>query len=549
MNLVSPQLPCVAVKFPFAKRALACALSLMVGLSTPAWAKRAGEIEGLSGELFYQILLGELNLREGSPNLGLSLLLDAARKTNDAELFSRSLDVALQVRSGEGALAAASAWSRAYPQDRKANNQLLQILIVLGKVNDTLEPLRKEITLAPEADRAQIISLIPRQYARVSDKNAAANTVAQALEPFLNQRDTAAVAWATLGRMRLLQNDKPAALQALERGFKADGKSLHAALLALELMSQQVEAAEPMLQQALARQTTPDLAMAYVRLLIEQQRYEPAQSTLEGITKQYPQFGDAWLVLGSMQFEQGQESQAELSLARYVALAQKQPSANTSKGLLQAQSRRAELLARHGKLTEGRALIANLPSSNQEEQRNKLLTEVQLLRDHQQWQAAYDLLGTLKNADNDLLYEQAMLAEKLNKLDDMERLFRLIIERDPGYYNAYNALGFALADRNMRLAEAKQLIVKALALAPDDPYITDSLGWVEFRLGNLAAALMHLQKAYDIKADAEIGAHLGEVLWQLKRTDDARRIWQESLKLAPDNDTLKETLKRLQPKL
>ena len=129
-----------------------------------------------------------------------------------------------------------------------------------------------------------------------------------------------------------------------------------------------------------------------------------------------------------------------------------------------------------------------------------------------------------------------------------ERLKKLIQLR-PDNAHAYNALGFSLADRNVRLQEAKELIVKALSFAPEDPFITDSLGWVEFRLGNLTAALLHLQKAYELRADAEIAAHLGEVLWRLKRQDDARRIWQEGLKLAPDNETLKETLQRLQPKL
>jgi tetratricopeptide (TPR) repeat protein len=172
-----------------------------------------------------------------------------------------------------------------------------------------------------------------------------------------------------------------------------------------------------------------------------------------------------------------------------------------------------------------------------------------LLRDHRQWQAAYDLLAKAQSQDLDVLYEQAMLAEKLNLLDEMERLLRRIIEQDPNHHNAYNALGFAFADRNIRLPEAKQLISKALSLSPDDPFITDSLGWVEFRLGNLTAALLHLQKAYELRPDVEIAAHLGEVLWRLKRSDEARRIWQEGLKLAPDNDTLKDTLQRLQPKL
>jgi len=200
-------------------------------------------------------------------------------------------------------------------------------------------------------------------------------------------------------------------------------------------------------------------------------------------------------------------------------------------------------------MAQARELIAKLPADNAEEQRSRLLAEVQLLRDHNQWQAAFDLLAANSGDDIDLMYEQAMLAEKLHRIDEMEKLLRAVIAKNPSYYNAYNALGFSLADRNLRLPEAKQLIVKALTFAPDDPFITDSLGWVEFRLGNLTSALSHLQKAYKDRADAEIAAHLGEVLWRMKRQDEAIQIWREGLRTSPNNETLQETLQRLKPAL
>jgi tetratricopeptide (TPR) repeat protein len=289
--------------------------------------------------------------------------------------------------------------------------------------------------------------------------------------------------------------------------------------------------------------------MSYVRVLIELGRYPDATQQLQTITRKDPKLADAWLVLGSLQFEQGQDKEAEASLARYANLATQKPTENTTRGLTQAQTRRAALLARQGKMREARQLIAQLPASNAEEERNRLLAEVQLLRDHRQWQAAFDLLKAQSSEDADLLYEQAMLAEKLNQVEEMEKLLRSVIAKNPSYYNAYNALGFSLADRNLRLNEAKQLIVKALTFAPEDPFITDSLGWVEFRLGNFNAALMHLQKAYKTRQDAEIAAHLGEVLWVLKRQDEAIKVWREGLDIAPNNETLQETLQRLKPAL
>jgi tetratricopeptide (TPR) repeat protein len=545
------------MKFPLsAARLWALRLALIAAASCalPIHANAQGsekvQNSAMTGELLYEILLGELNLRLGEPAAGFSLLLDAARKSNDVQLFDRAVDIALKARSGDGALMAARAWSQAWPQDRKANSQVFQILVALNQVNESLEPLKKELLLAPEADRDNAINLIPRHYARVTDKKRATSVVELALEPYLSKNNTtSAAAWTTVGRMRLASNDLNGALDAVRKGQAADAKASGPSLLALELMGRKVAEAEPLVQLALKRQDNTDLAMSHVRVLIELGRYDEAATQLQAITRKDPQVAEAWLVLGSIQFEQGQDKEAEASLSRYVDLASKAPSDNNTRGLTQAQTRRAALLARQGKLLEARQLIQQLPAKNADEQRSRTLAEVQLLRDLRQWQAAFDLLSTQSGEDIDLLYEQAMLAEKLNQLEEMERLLRAIIAKNPSYYNAYNALGFSLADRNMRLAEAKQLIIKALTFAPDDPFITDSLGWVEFRLGNLPSALNYLQKAYKARADAEIAAHLGEVLWQLKRTTEAIQIWREGLKIGPTNETLQETLQRLKPAL
>lgn len=545
------------MKFPLsAARLWALRLALIAAASCalPIHANAQGsekvQNSAMTGELLYEILLGELNLRLGEPAAGFSLLLDAARKSNDPQLYDRAVDIALKARSGDGALMAARAWSQAWPQDRKANSQVFQILVALNQVNESLEPLKKELLLAPETDRDNAINLIPRHYARVTDKKRATSVVEQALEPYLSKNNTTgAAAWTTVGRMRLASNDLNGAIDAVRKGQAADNKASGPSLLALELMGRKVAEAEPLVQLALKRQDNTDLAMSHVRVLIELGRYEEAASQLQAITRKDPKVAEAWLVLGSIQFEQGQDKDAEASLSRYVDLVSKAPSDNNTRGLTQAQTRRAALLARQGKLLEARQLIQQLPAKNADEQRSRTLAEVQLLRDHRQWQAAFDLLSTQSGEDIDLLYEQAMLAEKLNQLEEMERLLRAIIAKNPSYYNAYNALGFSLADRNMRLSEAKQLIIKALTFAPDDPFITDSLGWVEFRLGNLPSALNYLQKAYKARADAEIAAHLGEVLWQLKRTTEAIQIWREGLKMGPTNETLQETLQRLKPAL
>ena len=137
-----------------------------------------------------------------------------------------------------------------------------------------------------------------------------------------------------------------------------------------------------------------------------------------------------------------------------------------------------------------------------------------------------------------------MAAERADHLDIMEELLQRLIKLNPDAGHAYNALGYSMADRGVRLPEAKTLIEKAVQLSPDDAYIQDSLGWVHFRMGNVREARKILEAAYKKRPDAEIAAHLGEVLWTLGERDSARRVWREGIRLDADNETLKKTLKR-----
>jgi tetratricopeptide (TPR) repeat protein len=504
----------------------------------------------MNGEMLYEILVGELNIQQGQPLVGFSLLLDAARKSNDSQLFGRAVEIALKERSGDGALMAARSWSQALPQDRLANLNLLQILIALNKTSETLEPLKKEIALTPQSERNAAIRVVPRYYTRISEQKAATEVVQKALEIYTQNPDTASAAWSAIGRMQMMSSNLSGALQSCQKAMVSASKvDISAPFLALELLGRGVKESEPLVLQALRTQDRPDFPMAYVRVLIEAKRYPQAAEQAQSITQKFPTHAEAWLLLGSLQFEQGQDKQADASLQTYIGMAQKTPSENTQRGIMQAQSRRASILAKQGKLKEARSLISQLPATKDEEVRSRLMAELQLLREFRQWQAAFDLLSQHAGEDLDLLYEQAMMAEKINRLEEMEKLLRTIITKDPSYFNAYNALGFSLADRNVRLKEAKELIVKALTLAPGDPFITDSLGWVEFRLGNTSQALALLEKAFKDRADAEIAAHLGEVLWQLKRESDAIAIWRQGLDIAPTNETLQQTLQRFKPGL
>ena len=538
------------MKFLLAPAVLSLALigTLSVAQTSPEIPEAPVANSGMNGEMLYEILVGELNIQQGQPLVGFSLLLDAARKSNDAQLFARAVEIALKERSGDGALMAARSWSQVLPQDRLANLNLLQILIALNKTSETLDPLKKEIAFSPFSERNAAIRVVPRYYARVTDSKVAAEVVQKALDSYTANTETASAAWSAIGRMEMLNANLTGALQSAQKSMAANIKAdVSAPFLALELLGRGVKDAEVLVTLALANQDKPDYPMAYVRVLIEAKRYPQATEQVQSITQRFPTHAEAWLLLGSLQFEQGLDRQADASLQTYIGLANKAPSENTQRGIIQAQSRRASILAKQGKLKDARLLISQLPAASEEDMRSRLMAELQLLREYRQWQAAFDLLAQHAGEDLDLVYEQAMMAEKLNRVEEMEKLLRTVISKDPSHFNAYNALGFSLADRNVRLREAKELIVKALTLAPGDPFISDSLGWVEFRLGNTIQALALLERAFKDRADAEIAAHLGEVLWQLKRESDAIAIWRQGMDIAPTNETLQQTLQRFKP--
>ena len=540
----------------------------------------------MTAQIFYEVLVGELTLRTGDPGSSYALILDSAKRTRDPQLFQRATEIALQSRSGEAALVAARAWKQALADSRGARRLVLQILIALNRLSETVEPLRAEIAATPQIEKPVLMNVIARNYARANDKKLAASVVEQALADELKTPATAAPAWAAIGRVRLAAGDNAGALEAAGKGMQADPASEAPAVLALELVDANQGQAEPLLKRYLdSPKASPDVRMGYARELAQDRRYAESSSQLVILTKQQPDLPEPWLLLGTLQAQAKQDGAAESSVKRYIALSEKQGDGeDRSRGLTQAyfvlaqtaerrkdfpaaeawlakidnpedltatQLRRATLLAQQGRLAEGRQLIRALPASTADQRRQKTMAEVQLLRDTKHYQEAYDLLAQTSAAspdDADLIYDQAMVAEKLNRMDDMERLLRRLIAMKPDNQNAYNALGYSLADRKVRLDEARTLIQKAVQLAPDDPFIADSLGWVEFRMGNNQEATRILEAAYKQRPDPEIAAHLGEVLWVSGQRERALVVWKEAVQADAENETLQETLKRLRVK-
>ena len=534
----------------------------------------------LDAVLFYQILLGELNARQGSPGSGFSILLDAARKTRNPALFQRAVDMALQARSGDAALQAAQSWKREIPTAIEANRYVLQILLALNRIEEAGKALAVSIHELPLDEQPGAIASVPRLFGVVQDKQLAADVVEKALTQALNHPRTSASAWTTVGRMRRDAGQISRAVDAATKGHAADPKATGPLVLALSLMVSANSSLKPMVDAAMKTDVVPELRLGYARTLLTLQLSAEAVGQLMQLNAKHPDFAEGWLIHGLVLQENGQLPEAEKRLEKYVDLIVNSKTPEHQAGLAEAlmalaqiaqkngqleranqwlarmpagadpiklASRQADLLAQQGRLDEARRVLAQIKPANAEQARRKVLTQSFWLREHREAQAAYTLVKAAldnKPDDTELLSELALICEKLKRVDEMEALLRQLMAKAPQDAHAFNALGYSLADRNIRLDEAQQLIEKAVQLSPQDAYIQDSLGWVTFRQGKHKEALAILQAAYKSRPDAEIAAHLGEVLWTTGQTREAGTIWREGLLLKADNETLVETLKR-----
>jgi tetratricopeptide (TPR) repeat protein len=570
----------VCMKFWFR---LAVLSSCVVG----AWAQPAApapaptpQPSALDAVLFYQILLGELNARQGSPGSGFSIILDAARKTRDPALFQRAVDVALQARSGDAALQAAQTWKREIPSATEASRYVLQILLALNRIEEAGKALAVSINELPLDEQASAIASVPRLFRAVQDKAQAADVVEKALAQAFSQKSTSAAAWTTVGRLRREAGQIAQAIDASLKGHAADSQATGPLVLALGLMTSTDSPLKAMLDQAMTTEVEPELRLGYARSLVRLQMYPDAIAQLVQLNSRHPAFAEGWLIHGLVLQENGQLPEAEKPLEQYVRLIASNKTPEHQAGLAEAlmslaqiaqkrgqleranqwlnqmpagadpiklASRQADLLSQQGRLDEARRVLAQVQPANAEQAQRKVLAQSQWLREHREVQAAYTLVRAAldkKPDDTELLSELSLVCEKLKRYDEMEALLRRLMVQAPQEAHAFNALGYSLADRNIRLEEARELIEKAVQLAPRDAYIQDSLGWVMFRQGQSAEALRVLRAAYQSKPDAEIAAHLGEVLWSLGQTREAGTIWREGLLLKADNETLVDTLQR-----
>jgi len=541
--------------------------------TAPEAAAPLPEVE-LTPQLLHGFLLAEIAAQQGQTGDAAALYLELARQTRDPRIARRAAEVGLNARRFELALSAARLWREADPASLPARQMQLGLLAMLGHFAELKELLPAFLAAEPQALARNLMHL-PRFFARGGDRAEVRAVIDAVSEPYLQFPE----AHYARAQAAADAKDLPAARQAIARALELRPDWEAAALLRAQLTEDRDEAILALGFFVGANPGARDARLAYARALAGAKRYAEARQEFRALLEQSKldpaRRGDIVFAVAMLSLQLGDTAVAAQHLREMVSsghaesdkarffLGQIAADAGRWDEALQwfaavgrgehyfpARLQGARALAKQGRLAEARAFLTASEATTPQERAQRALAEAQLLRDARQHAEAHAVLtaALAEQPDQpDLLYEAALLAERLHRPEEGERQLRHLLEIKPDHPHALNALGYSLADRNLRLDEARSLIERALALSPDDPFILDSQGWVLFRLGERDAALAVLTRAMGLRADPEIAAHLGEVLWALGRRDEARHAWDKARQQFPDNEVLAETIRRFVP--
>lgn len=523
----------------------------------------------LTPDLLFRFLVAEVAGQRGAIGVSKATYLELAKQTRDPRIARRAAEIAVFARDQESALEATQIWADTEPNSERAQQTLASLLLNQGRLAEA-EPLLQAFLARDPANGFLHLSAL---MGKTRDTKATLELVQRLAAAYPDLAEAQfAIAQATTHAGRF--DEALAALDKADRlrpGWET-GALYRAQLLAKSSRSD----ALAFLRDFVVRYPDArEVRLSYARMLVSANQFNEARDQFTRLTQDFPRNAEVSLAAGLLSLQMGDIEAARVLLNEtleyeprdpdtvhyylgQVAEEMKQPElanqhySQVAEGnyLVRARARQASMLAKQGQPEAARALLAATRGENEAQDIRLIQAEAEILRESRDYAEVFSVLsaGLKRFPDSpDLLYDRAMAAERLGKLDVLEADLRRVIQMRPDDAQAYNALGYTLADRTDRLAEAIVLLDKALALAPDDPFILDSVGWAQYRSGNLARAQEYLERAYKARPDPEIAAHLGEVLWARGLRAEAGELWQSSLKTNPHNEVLLETLRRLKP--
>lgn len=523
----------------------------------------------LSEQIVFKMMLAEVAMQRGQPHVAVSAYLELARETKDPRVAQRAAEIAWNARFMSAALEAAGIWLQADPESTQARQVIATLLVNQAQLADALPHLEKWLA-ADKANVGQSFLQISSLLARHKDKKAVLQLMQALAKPYSKVPEARlAVAQAAWNAEEV----EPALTEA-RTALKLRPDWEFAALFQAQVLQRRsnTEALDYLAGYLKTYPQAKDARLNYARLLVNEKNYTEARKQFEVLIAEFPQNADVTMAVALLAMQANDYDAAEAQLKRALEINYKDPDAvrlylgqlneerkrfdealkwygavDHGEQYISAQARYAGVLAKQGRLADARQHLQQVNPQNNQQRVQLAQAEAQLLREANEYQQAFDLLGQALEklpANPDLLYDHAMAAEKVSRVDVLETNLRKLIQLRPDHAHAYNALGYTLADRNERLSEARDLIETALKLAPDDPFIMDSMGWVLYRLGQKKEGLDYLQRAFSLRPDPEIAAHLGEVLWVDGQRERAQKIWSEVLKEHPKNEVLQNTIKR-----
>ncbi len=527
--------------------------------------------QALTQAVLFKMLLAEIALQRGQNNVAVQSLLELARETRDPRIAQRATEVAWNARFLSAALEAAGIWIAVDPESQQARQILASLLVNQARLADA-QPLLEKSLAADKDNVGNNFLQLNTLLARHPDKAAVLQLTQNLAKPYPALPEAHfSVAQAAWGA-----GEVPLALSEIREALTLRPDWEQAALFQGQLLQRASPADALTYYQGYLKNypRAMDVRLGYARLLVADKKYAAARAEFQALLTEFPNNSEVTMAVGLLSLQLNDFDAAETQLLHALETNYKDPDAvrfylgqvneerkradealrwyssvTGGEQYVPARARYAGILAKQGKLGEARKYLQEAGRSGAERVQFTQ-AEAQLLRDANDFRAAFDLLGQAldKNPNStELLYDQAMAAEKVERIDVLESNLRKVIQIKPEYAHAYNALGYTLADRNVRLNEAYTLIEQALKLAPEDPFIMDSMGWVLYRMNQNEAAITFLKRAFELRMDAEIAAHLGEVLWATGQRDEARKVWAAALKDHPANELLLATVKKFSP--
>ena len=536
----------------------------------------------LTNDLLYQILSADIAEQRGLNLFAFENMMETAKQTKDPRLAKRATEIAVKARNAREALQAVRLWHELAPQSAEAEKFLIGLLILENQWDEVKDQFASRLAAASVQERPALFYQYQQILASTKNRDEAFSIMEEVVKPY----DTLPEAHVALAVSALMKNDPVRAKEESQKALALKPDSEMAVLTLAQASADTNEAVTELVRFLKQYPASREVRISLARLFVGQKKYKEAQAEFERLLQAEPNDLMAIYSLGLLSIQQNDYASAENYLKRYLRTASSQNEEKREetqvlfllsqlaeeqhlydKALqwlsqidvndedevsLTVSIRRAQLYAKKGNVNRMRKILAQLESENPYDKEKLLLTEAQIFREIKKPDEALNVLkkGLVQFPNStSVLYDYALTAESLGRYTDMENSLNKIIGMDPYYQQAYNALGYSLADRNIRLEEAYGLIEKAMKLSPDDPFITDSLGWVLYRQGKLAEAEKQLRRALELRPENEIAIHLAEVLWVSGQQQEALSLFKQVKSREPKNELLKETLTRLNVRL